>query len=452
MSLQDLQHRVVLVTGAGRGIGRAIAIHAARAGARVAALSRSREELDGTVEAIRRSGGEASAVVASVTDPDAIADAVDRIRRTFGPVDVLVNDAGAVGPIGPFSETDLAEWCAAFDVNLRGTAVCTRSVLPSMVERRMGRVINIATGGAAIGMTHLSSYIVAKTAVVRLTECIANELRPYGLSVFAVGPGTVRTAMSEHSLTTEDGHRWLPWFRRIFDEGFDVTADAPAALVTALASGRYDALSGRFVTVADDLDRLLAEADRLDREDLYALRVNRLPGRAANPALRSINAAATAPAGLTLRVERVLPLSLEDAFSAWVDPAAISRWFVHGAGVRWLSPPEVDARAGHGFRFRVASEQGAFDFAGVYRELTRPRRLQFTWRWESLPILEGPGDTSVSVEFEASAGTRVSLVQHHLPHAAALDAHRRGWERCLDGMAALSRTAGDGDRIATSGG
>lgn len=435
---QDLHNSVVLVTGAGRGIGRAIAIHAAQHGARVAALSRSREELDETVDVIRQSGGEASAFVASVTDPNAVADAIGQIGQTFGPVDVLVNNAGAIGPIGPFSDTDLTDWWSAVEINLRGTVVCTRSVLPSMVTRRAGRVINIVTGGAAIGMTHLSSYIVAKTAVLRFTECIANEHRPYGLSVFAVGPGTVRTAMSEHSLTTEDGHRWLPWFRRIFDEGFDVTADKPAALVTALASGQYDALSGRFVTVADDLDRLLAAANQIDREDLYALRVNRLPGRA-NPTLRSINAAATAPAGLTLRLERVLPLSLEDAFSAWVDPAAISRWFVHGASVRWLSPPEVDARAGHGFRFRVATEKGAFDFCGRYRELTRPTRLQFTWRWEALPILEGPGDTSVFVELEESGGTRISLIQEHLPHAQALEAHRRGWERCFDGMAALSR-------------
>lgn len=439
MAPNDLQNRVVLVTGAGRGIGRAIALHAARAGARVAALSRSREELDGTVDIISRSGGEASAFVASVTDPNAIADVIDRILHTFGFIDILVNNAGTVGPLGPFSETDLNAWWAAVDVNLRGTVVCTRSVLPSMAARRTGRIINISSGGAAIGMTYLSSYIVAKTAVLRLTECIASELRPYGLSVFAVGPGTVRTAMAERSLTTEDGHRWLPWFRRIFDEGFDVTADAPAMLVTALATGRYDALSGRFVTVADDLDQLLASADRVDREELYTLRVNRLAGRASIPALQSINAAATAPAGLTLRVERVLPLSLEDAFSAWVDPTAIARWFVHGANVHWLSPPEVDARAGHGFRFRVAGGEGESDFAGTYRELTRPRRLQFTWRWEALPIIEGPGDTSVLVEFEESAGTRISLVQNHLPHSEALEAHRRGWERCLDGMAALSR-------------
>ena len=106
-----------------------------------------------------------------------------------------------------------------------------------MLARRAGRIVNVASGGAATAMTYFSSYIVAKTALVRLTECVAAEVRPYGLSVFAIGPGTVRTAMSEHSLTSPEGRRWLPWFQRIFDEGLDVPADVPARLVTALASG-----------------------------------------------------------------------------------------------------------------------------------------------------------------------------------------------------------------------
>jgi len=435
----DLHDRVVLVTGAGRGIGRAIALHAARAGCRVAALSRSRDEVDATVDLISQSGGEAVALSTSVTDPAGVAGAIDRVLRRFGSIDVLVNNAGSIGPLGPFSETDLNDWWAAMDVNLRGTVICTRTVLPSMLARRTGRIINISSGGAATGMTYFSSYIVAKTAVLRLTECIAPELRPYGLSVFAVGPGTVRTTMSERSLTSESGRRWLPWFRRIFDEGFDVSADVPAMLVMALATGRYDALSGRFITVADDLDQLLASTDRIDRDELYALRVNRLPASGSAPALRAIAAAATAPSGLTLRLERTLPLALEDAFAAWVEPTAIARWFVHAADVQWMRPPEVDARAGHGFRFCVAGAKGMFDFTGTYRELRRPTRLQFTWRWETLPIIEGPGDTSVTVEFAESAGTHITVVQDHLPHSQALEAHRRGWERCLDGLALLSR-------------
>jgi uncharacterized protein YndB with AHSA1/START domain len=288
-------------------------------------------------------------------------------------------------------------------------------------------------------MAYLSSYIVAKTALVRLTECVAAEVRPYGLSAFAIGPGTVRTAMTKESLTSAAGRRWLPWFRRIFDEGLDVPAETPAALVAALASGRYDALSGRFLTIADDLEALRQSTDAVERHQLYALRINRVPAAVSvSAASRSIVDAAARPAGLTLRLERLLPLSIEQAFTAWIDPAAIARWFIHAADVRWVIAPQVDARPGGGFRFHVAGEAGGFEFMGAYREVATHTRLEFTWRWRSLPNLKGPGDTSVLVEFERCDGAHVTLVQDHLPDQEALEAHRRGWERCFDGMAALN--------------
>ncbi len=285
-------------------------------------------------------------------------------------------------------------------------------------------------------MTYFSSYIVAKAAILRLTECVAAEVRPYGLSVFAIGPGTVRTAMSERSLTSPEGKQWLPWFRRIFDEGFDVPAEVPARLVTALASGQYDALSGRFLTIADDLERLLQSTGPIDREQLYALRVNRLPtSESVSAASREIAQAAIAPSGQTLRIDCVLPLSIEEAFTAWIDPGAIAQWFVYGADVQWVAKPQLDPRAGGSFDFSVAGAGGRFDFTGNYREIAKYRRLEFTWRWQSLPIFDGPGDTSVVVEFEKGDGTHVTLVQQHLPHQEAVEAHRRGWERCFEGMA-----------------
>jgi uncharacterized protein YndB with AHSA1/START domain len=204
--------------------------------------------------------------------------------------------------------------------------------------------------------------------------------------------------------------------------------------VTRLASGRCDALSGRFLTIGDDLELLLQGTTAICRDQLYSLRVNRFStAGSAPPARRSIAAAATGPAGLTLRLEPSLPLPIEETFAAWIDPAAIARWFIHAADVRWLTGAEIDARPGGKFRFHVAGAAG-FDFTGAYREITEFKRLEFTWRWRSLPIFDGPGDTSVVVEFEQSEETRVTLVQTHLAHQEALDAHRRGWERCLDGM------------------
>jgi len=308
-----------------------------------------------------------------------------------------------------------------------------------MLRRRTGRIVNVSSGGAATGMTYLSGYIVAKTALVRLSECVAAEVRPYGVSVFAIGPGTVRTAMAEQSLTSADGRQWLPWFQRIFDEKLDVCAQVPAALVAALGTGRYDALSGRFITVTDDLDRLVRSSRQVEREELYTLRLNRVAATVSAPAAsRSILDAAMRPSGLTLRLERVVPLTIDEVFSAWIDPALIARWFIHNANVQWVSEPQVDPKPGGTFRFYVTGEAGRFEFTGSFRELTRPTRLQFTWRWETIPIIEGPGDTSITVDLDESAGTRMTLVQEHLPHAQAFEAHRRGWERAFDGLANLA--------------
>ena len=123
---------------------------------------------------------------------------------------------------------------------------------------------------------YFSAYITSKTALIRFSECLAAEVKEYGISVFAMGPGTVRTAMSEHSLNSPEGKTWLPWFRDIFDEGRDLPPERPAALLMALASGRADALSGRFVYPQDDLDRLVAAAQEIEEKKLYTLQVQRL--------------------------------------------------------------------------------------------------------------------------------------------------------------------------------
>ena len=109
-------------------------------------------------------------------------------------------------------------------------------------------------------LPYFSAYVTSKTALIRFSECLAYELKPHGIAVFAMGPGTVRTAMSEYSLNSPEGRTWLPWFRDIFDEGRDLPPERPAALLVALASGKADILSGRYVYPADDLDRLIEEA------------------------------------------------------------------------------------------------------------------------------------------------------------------------------------------------
>jgi NAD(P)-dependent dehydrogenase (short-subunit alcohol dehydrogenase family) len=265
---------VAVVTGAGRGLGRAFA--QALAGEHdVALVARSADELAETQALIAPEGGRTLAFVADVTDAPAVETAFADIERTLGPVDLLVNNAGVLGPLGPFVVSVVADWWRTLEINLLGQVHCAYRVLPAMIGRRRGRIINIASGGGAVMRPYFSAYITSKTALIRFSECLAAEVKPHGIVVFAMGPGTVRTAMSEHSLNSPEGRTWLPWFRDIFDRGLDLPPERPAQLLLALASGRCDSLSGRFVRPEDDLDRLLSATAKVEAEKLLTLQVLR---------------------------------------------------------------------------------------------------------------------------------------------------------------------------------
>ncbi len=288
----DLKSQVAAVTGGGRGIGRATAQALAAAGATVAVMARSAHELAETVALIKQGGGRARAFPLDVTDAPGVRQAFAEIERAVGPVDLLVNNAGAQGPLGPLWECDPDDWWRAMEVNLRGPLLCAAAVLPGMVSRRRGRIINVSSGAGAFPIAHLSSYVAAKTALIRYSETLAAETRPHGIAVFSIAPGNVRTAMAEHALNSVEGKKWLPWFRRLFDEGLTVPVDRPAQFILALASGRYDTLSGRFLSVQDDLDAALKGLAEIERDDLYSLRVRRLAEVKLTPTLAALRAAA----------------------------------------------------------------------------------------------------------------------------------------------------------------
>jgi NAD(P)-dependent dehydrogenase (short-subunit alcohol dehydrogenase family) len=274
--LSELQSQVAIVTGGGRGIGRATALALARAGTRVAVVARSEEQVAESVRNIKEAGGQALAVVADVSDAAAVERMAREVESTLGPADLLVNNAGAVGPLGPLWEADAADWWHSFEVNLRGPYLCSRAILPGMIARRRGRIINLATGAATVAVAHMGAYVIAKTALIRFTENLAAELVGSGVHAFAVDPGTVRTAMTGDVLESEAGRKWLPWFRKLFDRGRDVPPEKAAHLVVQLASGRADALSGRFLAVSDDLAKLLERSEEIQTGELYALRVRKL--------------------------------------------------------------------------------------------------------------------------------------------------------------------------------
>jgi NAD(P)-dependent dehydrogenase (short-subunit alcohol dehydrogenase family) len=265
--------RVALVTGGGRGLGRAFAVALAKHGMRVGVASRSVEELKATVDILRAEGTEAIAIPTDVTDEVAVRNMVSATEEELGPIDLLINCAGLGAPFGPTWETDSNEWWRNIEVNLKGPMLCSKAVVAGMIDRRHGRIINVASGAGTVSIPYMSAYVTGKAALIRFTEVLADELRPYGVSVFAIQPGTVRTAMAEQLMQSEAGKRWLPWFKELFDNHRDESSKPGEDLVLYLASGKADALSGRFFAAPGAPGDLVDQTDHILTSNLNVLRM-----------------------------------------------------------------------------------------------------------------------------------------------------------------------------------
>ncbi|MCY4086575.1 MAG: 3-oxoacyl-ACP reductase FabG [Actinomycetia bacterium] len=187
--------RVAIVTGAGRGIGRAIALALAEAGASVALAGRNEGALRGLVEEITALDREALALPADVTDTDQVEALVARTVEGLGGLDILVNNAGVL-VVRPLLETTDGDWDTVLDTNLRGTFLCTRSAGRVLTEQGSGKVINIASHVGIVGMASVVSYCASKAGVIQLTKALAVEWAPFGVQVNAIAPGYVETDMN----------------------------------------------------------------------------------------------------------------------------------------------------------------------------------------------------------------------------------------------------------------
>ena len=250
----DLKDKVAIVTGAGRGIGQAVALAFARQGAKLVLVARTTSELEKVAVQVKHLGSEglvARADVSRLHDVDQILRiALDR----YGYVDILVNAAAVHGPVGRLWEADAEGWTQAVQINLLGTFFACRQVIPHMISKGAGKIINFSGGGATSPSPLLSAYGASKAAIVRLTETLAAELADFNIQVNALAPGLVDTTIHDDIVAAgQNAGDLLQDVRRLRESGTGaVPAELAAELAVFLASSRSAGLTGKLIAAPYD--------------------------------------------------------------------------------------------------------------------------------------------------------------------------------------------------------
>ena len=272
--MHSLKDRVVLITGAGRGIGKRLALGFAAAGARVGLLARSQPEIDLAKLEIEHAGGTALRIRADVREFEQMCAAVDRMRSVFGGVNVLICAAAVQGPIGPLVETKPRFWAETVETNLIGVMHCCRAVLPQMIDRRSGKIVIVSGGGAAYARPNFSAYAASKAGVVRFAETLAEEVRDHNVQVNCLAPGGTYTHMTDEIIHAGEkaGLREIEDAEQIRITG-GISPEKQFQLALFLASERSNHISGKLIHVNDDWKRL--EAENMHPEAFTLRRVNR---------------------------------------------------------------------------------------------------------------------------------------------------------------------------------
>jgi NAD(P)-dependent dehydrogenase (short-subunit alcohol dehydrogenase family) len=247
----QLKDRVAIVTGAGRGLGKAFALGLAGAGAHVVVTSRTQKDVDQVASEIKTIGRRALAVRVDVSDSGSIQDLVAQALKEFGKVDILINNAGICTPFREVIDLPVEEWDRTFNTNLRATFLCSKAVLPIMTRNRYGKIINIAAGvvdeRVHVGM---SPYCASKAGVVNFTRQLAAEVRRFGINVNAIDPGAVRTSMAEQFEVSEETTHWLMKQQTVDEERRFRLPEEIVPILIFLASDESRAMNGRFLQVS----------------------------------------------------------------------------------------------------------------------------------------------------------------------------------------------------------
>lgn len=255
---------VALVTGAGKGFGRAIAMGLAAEGAAVALVARTRADVEAVADEIEAAGGKALPIAADVTDELDVERSIHETERALGPISQFVNNAGVGWPYGPVGGMDVARWWQAQHLHQLAPMMYLSQLLPKMEAVGKGRVVIVSAIASHLTVPYMSAYITGKTAQRRIAAVTALEVKDKGVAIFAIDPGFVVTSLARETMTSPDAQKHLPDMVRrlgeVKEKNFDAELAACARRVVDLMSGKYDALTGGYFEMKDDLDALLAEA------------------------------------------------------------------------------------------------------------------------------------------------------------------------------------------------
>ena len=264
--------KLVYVTGCGRGIGQVIALHLSQSGYMVTGCSRSEKELEDTK---KKSGGKIRVTSLDVTDEKRLEKWFEtEIDATGGTPWGLVTAAGVYGPIGLLVDNNLEDWIEAVHVNLIGTMICMKAVLPIMMKQKSGIIINLSGGGALTPFPNFSAYASSKAAVVRLTETIAKEVKVHNIRVNAIAPGAVNTRMLDKALKAGDacGKDFLEKLKQQKENG-GIPPEKAAELAVFLASDESKGLTGKVISaVWDDWKSISSRIKNIEGSSLYTMR------------------------------------------------------------------------------------------------------------------------------------------------------------------------------------
>ena len=271
-----LKNKIAIITGAGGGIGSTIAKTFAREGCSLILIDRAKTTLDRVSKELEKYNCESLLETCDVCNKEEVDSAVDAAFKKFSKIDILVNTAGIQGPIGLFANNDINKWVETINVNLNGTILFVKAVLPIMIKQGWGKIINFSGGGAFNPRPNFSAYATSKAAVVRLTETLAEELKEYNIQVNAISPGAVNTKMLEEVLETGPeaaGADFYEKAKKQKKEGGDPPQLA-ADLILFLSSEKSYNLTGKIISAKWDNWREWdkEKISKIMSSDLYTLR------------------------------------------------------------------------------------------------------------------------------------------------------------------------------------